>query len=53
MTLTIILSIVAGIAGGFGVAKFLEKSNVSNLIKNAKKRGRFYIKRCQNRGRNN
>lgn len=44
MTLTIILSIVAGIAGGFGVAKFLEKSNVSNLIKNAKKEAASILK---------
>ncbi|MEY2701559.1 ribonuclease Y [Flavobacterium sp. 20NA77.7] len=44
MTLTIILCIVAGIAGGFGVAKFLEKSNVSNLIKNAKKEAASILK---------
>lgn len=44
MTLTIILCIVAGIAGGFGVAKFLERSNVSNLIKNAKKEAASILK---------
>ena len=44
MTLTIILSIVAGIAVGFGIAKFLEKSNVSNLIKNAKKEAASILK---------
>ena len=36
-TLIIIIGIVAGLAMGFAIAKFLEKSNVSNLIKNAKK----------------
>ena len=35
--LTILISGIAGIGGGFGVAKVLEKKNVSNLIKNAKK----------------
>ena len=37
MILNIIIGILIGLAGGFGIAKFLEKSNVSNLIKNAKK----------------
>ena len=37
MILNIIIGILIGLAGGFGVAKVLEKSNVSNLIKNAKK----------------
>jgi ribonuclease Y len=32
---TIIISVI-GIAGGFGIAKLIEKSNISNLIKNAK-----------------
>ncbi|MEN9323498.1 MAG: hypothetical protein RIT03_430 [Bacteroidota bacterium] len=35
--LTILISGIAGIAGGFSVAKVLEKNNVSNLIKSAKK----------------
>lgn len=35
--LTIIISGVIGIAAGFIIAKIIEKSNISNLIKNAKK----------------
>ena len=42
--LSIIIGIVAGIALGFGIAKFLEKSNVSNLIKNAKKEAGSILK---------
>jgi hypothetical protein len=46
--LTILISGIAGIGGGFGVAKVLEKKNVSNLIKNA---SGFYFKRCHSRSR--
>ncbi|MGH2665817.1 ribonuclease Y [Flavobacterium sp.] len=42
--LTIIIGIVIGVAGGFGIAKFMEKSNVSNLIKNAKKEAASILK---------
>ena len=42
--LGIIIGIVVGLAGGFGIAKFLEKSNVSNLIKNAKKEAASILK---------
>ena len=42
--LSIIIGIVVGILGGFGIAKFLEKSNVSNLIKNAKKEAGSILK---------
>ncbi len=42
--LTIIIGIVIGLAGGFGIAKFMEKSNVSNLIKNAKKEASSILK---------
>jgi ribonuclease Y len=44
MTLYIIIGVVLGLAGGFGIAKFLEKSNVSNLIKNAKKEASSILK---------
>lgn len=42
--ISIIIGVVAGIALGFGIAKFLEKSNVSNLIKNAKKEAASILK---------
>ena len=42
--LSIIIGIIAGLALGFGIAKFLEKSNVSNLIKNAKKEAGSILK---------
>ena len=35
--ITILITGFAGIAGGFGIAKIIEKSNISNLIKSAKK----------------
>jgi ribonuclease Y len=44
MILNIIIGILIGLAGGFGVAKVLEKSNVSNLIKNAKKEAGSILK---------
>ncbi|HAH54875.1 MAG TPA: ribonuclease Y, partial [Flavobacterium sp.] len=42
--LTIIISGIIGIAGGFGLAKIIEKSNISNLIKNAKKEASSILK---------
>jgi ribonucrease Y len=42
--ISIIIGVVIGIVGGFGIAKFLEKSNVSNLIKNAKKEASSILK---------
>ena len=42
--LTIIISGIAGIAGGFGIAKYLEKNNVSALIKSAKKEAGSILK---------
>ena len=38
----IIIALIGGVAGGFAIAKILEKSNVSNLIKNAKKEVKFH-----------
>ncbi|MFM9987705.1 ribonuclease Y [Flavobacterium sp.] len=42
--LTIIISAIAGIGGGFGISKFIEKNNVSNLVKNAKKEASSILK---------
>ncbi|MFY7666515.1 ribonuclease Y [Flavobacterium sp.] len=42
-TIAIIAAII-GIVGGFLIAKFLEKKNVSNLIKNAKKEAASILK---------
>ena len=36
-TLLLIIAGIVGLAAGFAIAKVIEKSNVSNLIKNAKK----------------
>ncbi|CAM3419992.1 Ribonuclease Y [Flavobacterium longum] len=43
-TLLIIIIGIVGAAAGFGIAKYLEKSNVSNLIKNAKKEAAAIVK---------
>ncbi len=43
-TILIIIMGVAGVAVGFGIAKFIEKANVSNLIKNAKKEAASILK---------
>jgi ribonucrease Y len=40
----IIISGIVGIAAGFAIAKVIEKSNVSNLIKNAKKEAASILK---------
>ena len=45
--IVIIIGVVAGIALGFGLAKFLEKSNVLNLIKNAKKEATSILKEAK------
>ena len=42
--LTIIISGIGGLAGGFGIAKTIEKSNISNLIKSAKKEAASILK---------
>lgn len=42
--LTIIISGIIGVAVGFSIAKIIEKSNISNLIKNAKKEAASILK---------
>src|SRR6187551_3978353 len=42
--ITIIISAITGIALGFGIAKIIEKSNISNLIKSAKKEAASILK---------
>ncbi|MDI1256755.1 MAG: ribonuclease Y [Flavobacterium sp.] len=42
--LLIIISAIVGIGGGFFIAKLLEKNNVSNLVKNAKKEAASILK---------
>ena len=51
-TLIIIISGIAGIAGGFIVAKIMEKSNVSNLVHNAKKEAASILKDANFEGEN-
>lgn len=48
-TITIIVGIIA-LGGGFGIAKIIEKSNVSNLIKNAKKEAASILKDAKTEG---
>ena len=48
--LSIIIGIAVGLALGFGIAKFLEKNNVSNLIKNAKKEASSILKEANSEG---
>ena len=51
-TLLIIIGIIIGIVGGFIIAKMLEKSNVSNMIKNAKKEAASILKDANLEGEN-
>ncbi|TRX39738.1 ribonuclease Y [Flavobacterium restrictum] len=50
--ITIFISGIIGIAGGFGIAKIIEKSNISNLIKNAKKEAASILKDANLEGEN-
>ncbi|EKT3974575.1 ribonuclease Y [Flavobacterium psychrophilum] len=50
--ITITIAVIAGIGGGFGISKFLEKSGVSNLIKNAKKEASSILKDANLEGEN-
>jgi ribonuclease Y len=51
-TLLIIILTIVGITIGFVIAKIIEKSNVSNLIKNAKKEAVNILKEAKNDGEN-
>jgi ribonuclease Y len=51
-TLLIIILTIVGITIGFVIAKIIEKSNVSNLIKNAKKEATNILKEAKNDGEN-
>ena len=48
----ILLAGIIGIGGGFGISKFLEKSNVSNMINNAKKEASSILKDANLQGEN-
>ncbi|MBC7494482.1 MAG: ribonuclease Y, partial [Flavobacterium sp.] len=48
----IIIGAVIGIAVGFGIAKMLEKTNISNLIKGAKKEAVSILKEANAEGEN-
>ena len=43
-TIIIFIAAVVGIAGGFAIAKMMEKSNVSKMVKNAKKEAGSILK---------
>lgn len=43
-TVIAIIAAIIGVAGGFAIAKVLEKSNVSNMIRNAKKEASSILK---------
>ncbi|MFY7811335.1 MAG: ribonuclease Y [Flavobacterium sp.] len=47
-----IIFIVVGIAIGFGIAKIIEKSNLSNMIKNAKKEAANILREAKTEGEN-
>ena len=50
--LLIIISAIVGIAGGFIIAKMMEKSNTSNMIKNAKKEASTILRDATIEGEN-
>jgi ribonucrease Y len=51
--LIIVISAIAGVAGGFAIAKFMEKNNVSNLVKNAKKEAASILRDANLEAENN
>ena len=48
----ILIGAIIGIAAGFGIAKMLEKANISNLIKSAKKEAASILKEANFEGEN-
>ena len=48
----ILIGSIIGIAAGFGIAKFLEKANISNLIKSARKEAASILKEANFEGEN-
>ena len=50
--LIILLAGIAGVAAGFGVAKYMEKNNISNLIKNARNEAASIIKEATSEAEN-
>jgi ribonucrease Y len=51
--LSIIIGAISGLAGGFGIAKFIEKSSVSNLVVGAKKEAASILKEANLEAENN
>ena len=51
-TLIIIISGIVGVAGGFILAKVMEKSSVSSLVQNAKKEAASILKDANLEGEN-
>ena len=47
-----IIAILIGIASGFGIAKFIEKNNLSNLVKSAKKEASSVLRDANLEGEN-
>ena len=51
-TIILIITGIVGVAGGFSVAKFLEKSTLNNLVKNAKKEASNIVRDATNDAEN-
>lgn len=47
LTIAIILSVIAGLAIGFGIAKYLEKKNASKIVQRAKKSAAGILKEAK------